>query len=181
MDSQQLHSSHNAVIGIATDIRKIATASLYEEVPLTITSLSMANAIIDGHLFRNTRGYLEKLVYQINVSYNNSCYDACALLIRKLVELLIEDIYESQGRVNEIINSKNNQLYGLGQLISKLMSDSHWKLNRHVEEGLNLIKIQGDKSAHNRRYNARKADIDKVQPFLRDLAEELLYLAKIRK
>lgn len=94
--------------------------------------------------------------------------------------MLIEDIYETHGRVSEIVNPHSNQLFGLGQLITTLMSDSHWKLNRYVEDGLDLIKTQGDKSAHNRRYNARKSDVDKVKPFLRDISEELLYLAKIK-
>lgn len=177
MDIQQLQGSYDVVASIANDIRQIATISLSEEIPVTFTS----NAIIDSNLFNGTRGYFKKLVYQINVSYNSSCYDACALLIRKLVELLIEDIYESQGRINDIVDPRNNQLLGLGKLISILVADSHWKLNRYVEDGLDLIKTQGDKSAHNRRYNARKSDIDKVQPFLRDISEELLYLAKIKE
>ena len=177
MDIQQLQCPYSIVQSIADDIKQITTISLVEEVPATLPS----DAIIDSDLFNDTRGYFKKLVYQINTSYSSSCYDACALLIRKLIELLIEDIYESHGRVNEIVNPHNNQLLGLGQLITTLISDDHWKLNRHVEEGLNLIKIQGDKSAHNRRYNAMKSDVDKLHPFLRDIFEELLYLANIKK
>lgn len=177
MDIQQLQRPYDIVQGIADDIKQITTISLDEEVPATFPS----DAIIDSNLFNDTRGYFKKLVYQINTSYSSSCYDACALLIRKLIELLIEDIYESHGRVSEIVNPHNSQLLGLAQLITTLMSDGHWKLNRHVEEGLDLIKTQGDKSAHNRRYNARKSDVDKLKPFLRDISEELLYLAKIKK
>lgn len=177
MDIQQVQNSYKIITNIASDLKEIATVSFVEDIPETLAS----NSIIDSTLFYDTRGYFKKLVYQINVSYKNSCYDATALLIRKLIELLIEDIYESQGRVNDILNPKINQLVGLGQLISILMADSYWKLNRHVEDGLNLIKNQGDKSAHNRRYNAKKQDIDKIQPYLRDIFEELLYLAKIKK
>ena len=172
MGNRQIQRPYDIVHGIADDIRQITTISLDEDVPTTVPS----DAIIDSNLFEDTRGYLKKLVYQINSSYSNSCYDACALLIRKLIELLIEDIYETHGRVSEIVNPHSNQLFGLGQLITTLMSDSHWKLNRYVEDGLDLIKTQGDKSAHNRRYNARKSDVDKVKPFLRDISEELLYL-----
>jgi len=177
MDIQQLRATYNFAANIAADIRQIETISLADEVPETFAS----DTLIDSNLFDKTRGYFKKLVYQINVSYNSSCYDACALLIRKLVELLIEDIYESQGRVSEIVNPNSKRLFGLGQLISTLMADNHWKLNQHVEAGLNIVKAQGDKSAHNRRYNARKSDIDKMQPFLRDISEELLYLAKIKE
>ena len=177
MNIEQIRCPYNIVHGIADDIRQITSISLDEEVPELLSS----DTIIDSRLFHDTRGYLQKLVYQINTSYHTLCYDACALLIRKLVELLIEDIYESHGRVGEIVNPHNNQLVGLSQLILTLISDNHWKLNRNVEDGLNVIKTQGDKSAHNRRYNARKSDVDKVKPYLRDIVEELLYLAKIKK
>lgn len=177
MDKNPLQIPYNIMSGIASDIKDITTVSLDEEIPTTFTS----DDVIEVDLFNNTRGYFKKLVYQINVSYSNLCYDATALLVRKLIELLIEDIYENQGRIKDILNPKSYQVFGLGQLISILMSDNHWKLNRHVEDGLNLIKTQGDKSAHNRRYNAKKSDIDKIQPYLRDISEELLYLARLKK
>lgn len=84
MGNRQIQRPYDIVHGIADDIRQITTISLDEDVPTTVPS----DAIIDSNLFEDTRGYLKKLVYQINSSYSNSCYDACALLIRKLIELL---------------------------------------------------------------------------------------------
>jgi len=42
------------------------------------------------------------------------------------------------------------------------------------------IKSLGDRSAHNRRYIAKKADVDKVIPGLRVLADDLLHLGKLK-
>lgn len=177
MNKTQIKESFNIAKQISDDIKGIQTISLDEEVPTTF----ITSDVIENSLFENTRGYYLKLVYQINTTYKNSCYDACALLTRKLIELMIEEIYESDGRVKDITYLENGQLFGLGQLISTLEADDNWKLNRNVEEGLNIIKAQGDKSAHNRRYNARKSDIDKLKPYLRDISEELLYLAQLLK
>ncbi len=162
---------------IAKDIKLLSTVKLMEEIPENIDE----NIIIDNAFFEKTRGYFKKLVYQINTSYKNECYDACALLIRKLVELMIEEVYENAGRVDEITFKESGQLFGLAMLITTVETDKHWKLNRSVIEGLNIIKEQGDKCAHNRRYNARKSDVEKVIPYLRDIFEELLYLAGIIK
>jgi len=44
-------------------------------------------------LFENTRGYLEKINHQINACYRNTCYDACAVMIRRLTEILIIEVF----------------------------------------------------------------------------------------
>ena len=84
MDIRQIQRPYDIVHGIADDIRQITTISLDEDVPTTVPT----DAIIDSNLFEDTRGYLKKLVYQINSSYSNSCYDACALLSKTYMKLM---------------------------------------------------------------------------------------------
>lgn len=48
-------------------------------------------------MVRGTRGYLEKLAHQINGTYANAWYDACAVMIRRFVETLIIEAYEAHG------------------------------------------------------------------------------------
>ena len=43
---------------------------------------------------RNTRGYLEKMVTQINGCYEHQWYDASSVMIRKLAECLIFLVYD---------------------------------------------------------------------------------------
>ena len=130
---------------IAADIEHIDISPSSDEVSVLVVG---DIELISSNLYAGTRGYYKKLVFQINTTYQSQCYDACAILIRKLVELLIIEIYENRGRVNEIVFQGNAQLFGLEQLISTLQKDTHWKLNRNVEYGLEKIKEQGDIRLH---------------------------------
>ncbi len=132
-------------------------------------------------MFKNTRGYLEKVVYQINSSYDNSCYDASAVMIRRLIEILIIEIYECNHIEYKIKNTAGDFLF-LDDLIDFFLSESTWNLSlsRNTKKGLKQLKALGDLSAHSRRYNANRHDLDKVINDLRVTAEELLYLAGLK-
>ena len=48
------------------------------------------------------KSYLVTVVIQANASYEARCYDACAVMIRKLVEILIIELYEADKKEAEI-------------------------------------------------------------------------------
>lgn len=136
-------------------------------------------AILPHSLFSGTRGYIECVVYQINASYSATCYDACAVMIRRLVEMLIIEVYEHHHRGTEIKDSDGNYVM-LDALIKRVL-DGSWSIGRATKSGLRKLKSFGDLSAHSRRYNARREYVDGVVVELRVICEELLYLAKLRK
>ena len=43
-----------------------------------------------------TRGYLERIAYQLNASYDHYLYDCCAVMCRRILETLIIEIYEKE-------------------------------------------------------------------------------------
>ena len=45
--------------------------------------------VLARSLVSNTRGYIERVVAQINGTYENGWYDGCAVMIRRLLETLI--------------------------------------------------------------------------------------------
>lgn len=149
--------------------------------PAPEISLYSGQSVLPLILVKNTRGYIEKLVYQINGCYDNAWYDACAVMIRRLVEVLIIEVYEKDKRISNITDSKRNTLYMLDGLITVLLNDSTWKLGRNTITGLPKIKNLGDKSAHTRRYNALRNDIDNVKSYLRDIVDELVNLAQLKR
>lgn len=130
-------------------------------------------------LVSKTRGYIQEIVLQANGCYEFRWFDACAVMIRKLVENLIIGVYEYQGRVPYIQGSDGNFLM-LGALIDRLLADSAFNLGRETKNGLPLIKAIGDRSAHNRHFMAKKPDVDKVIPYLRVMVPELLSHAGIK-
>jgi|SRR5581483_8337787 len=54
-------------------------------------------SVILMSLVRGTRGYIEKISNQINGAYENGWYDACAVMLRRLIETLIIETFEHHG------------------------------------------------------------------------------------
>jgi hypothetical protein len=121
--------------------------------------LPKSNTLFALYDFNDTRGYIEKVVQQINVSYDSQLYDCCAVMIRRLLETLIIEIYEGAGRADEIKNSDGHFMMFSG-LLSYLEADKKINLGRNTIFGLVDFKKIADSSAHNRRFNASKKNID---------------------
>jgi len=138
------------------------------------------DSVLPRDLFARSRGYIEKVVDQLNKSYDASLYDCTAVMARRLLETLIIEVYEHRGRANEI-NGRDGHFMMLNGLISFLESDGSIHLGRNAAKGLKDFKQLGDQSAHNRRFNANANDIDRVRDGLRVAAEELLHLAGLKK
>ena len=136
--------------------------------------------ILPQSLFKSTRGYLEIIVYQINTSYENTCYDACSVMIRRLIEILIIESYE-HNQIEHKIKNSNGDFFFLDDLIKSFFSESTWNPSRNTKRAMRNVKNLGDLSAHSRRYNANRNDLDKVINDLRVAAEELLYISGLRK
>lgn len=129
--------------------------------------------------FANTRGYIERVVNQINGSYEKGWFDCCAVMIRRLLETLIIETYE-KFKIADKIRDKNGDFFFLCDLISATLSEPAWNLTRISKQALPKLKLIGDLSAHSRRYNAHREDIDKISHDLRVVCQELLYLAGLK-
>lgn len=140
---------------------------------------SNANAVVPSILFKGTRGYLEKVANQANGAYSQGWFDASAVMIRRLLETLIIEAFEKHGRAAEIQNRDGDFLY-LRDLIAKTITCAAWNLSRNTKQALPRLKDVGDKSAHSRRFNAVRNDLDSIKADLRCVAEELLSLAGMR-
>src|SRR5688500_5047390 len=97
--------------------RALALAKLFAEsapdqhFPPSETPPPRLQPILPHSLFRNTRGYLEKISFQINATYEVASYDACAVMIRRLVEVLLIECFEAKGRAHIITNHSGDYLY----------------------------------------------------------------------
>lgn len=138
-----------------------------------------SDSVLPMELFAGTRGYIERVVDQINRAYDAELWDCSAVMCRRLLETLIIETYERSGRATEIKGS-DDQFMMLNGLITFVETDSSIHLGRNAAKGLKDFKQLGDLSAHNRRFNARRNDIDRVRDGLRVASEELLHLAGLR-
>lgn len=135
--------------------------------------------VLPFSLVKNTRGYLERVVHQINGSYENGWYDACAVMIRRLTETLIIEAFEHHKIDHKIKNSDGDFLY-LRELINKALAEKAWNLGRNAKQALPRLKDVGDQSAHNRRFLCQRQDIDKIIPDLRIVTQELIFIAGLK-
>lgn len=140
---------------------------------------SNLNAVVPSILFRGTRGYLERIANQANGAYSQGWFDASAVMIRRLLETLIIEAFEKHGRASEIQNQDGDFFY-LRDLIAQTVACTAWNLSRNTKKALPRLKDVGDKSAHSRRFNAVRNDLDSIRADLRGVAEELLSLAGMR-
>jgi len=134
------------------------------------------DTILARTLFSNTRGYIENVVRQINASFDVGLYDCCAVMCRRLLETLIIEVYEHVGRAADI-KGNDGHFFMFADLLRTISKDTAFNISRNAQRGLEDFKKLGDLSAHNRRFNAHKSDIEQIQNGLRVSSEELLHLA----
>lgn len=141
--------------------------------------LPESEQVLPHSVVKGTRGYIEKLVIQINGAYERGWFDACAVMIRRLLETLIIETFEHHKQAATVQNSSGDFLY-LKDLITKTLAEPGWNLGRNTKSALPRLKDIGDKSAHSRRFIAHRADIESVIPDLRVVVQELVYLAGLK-
>jgi len=156
-------------------IRATARAALDEKfLPfLAQRPIPVSSSVVPADLFAGRWSYVERVVAQLNASYDASLYDCSAVMCRRLVETLLIEVFEMLDRANEI-KAPDGQFFMLAGLVAVAASDSGLSLGRNSKQALKALKELGDLAAHNRRFNARKSDIDSVKSGLRIVAEELL-------
>jgi hypothetical protein len=141
--------------------------------------LAETQPVILLSLVRGTRGYIERVSNQINGTYENGWYDACAVMIRRLIETLIIEVFERHGIEAKIKNGNGDFLY-LRDLIDKMLSETAWNLSRNAKQSLPKLKDVGDKSAHSRRFVAQRGDLQPLLADIRTVTQELLFLAGLK-
>lgn len=170
----------NRAITEAAGLAKALQDAVNETVrPPSETAPSVAEPVVYMALVRGTRGYLEKISHQINGTYASGWYDACAVMIRRLVETLIIETFEAH-KLEAKIKDANGDYFMLRDLVAQTISEGSWTLGRAVKKALPKLKDVGDKSAHSRRFVAHREDVDGIAGDLRLVVQELIYLSKLK-
>jgi hypothetical protein len=131
--------------------------------------------VLPSAVLRNSPKYLRRILLQANGSYLEGWFDASAVMLRRLVESLVIELYERTNRSDEI--RKDGEYLMLAGLVGKLLAQPHWTLSREVRRGLPELKLLGDRSAHTRHYLATRPDIDSLKNALRVTTDFLVHQA----
>ncbi len=129
-------------------------------------------------LAQANRGYITAIGRQINGCSQNEWYDGCAVMMRRLLEISINESYEAKGIATKIKSADGNYLH-LTDLISAALSEPKLSLSRNAKKALPRLRDIGHMSAHGRYFLARREDVEKLQPQFRVVIEEFLHHAAL--
>lgn len=138
------------------------------------------DTIIPSSLYLGTRGFIENISKQINASFENNIFDGCAVLMRRLLEILLILTYERLQIENEIKDS-NGDYVMLEYIIGNTKNNSILNLSRNSKKIIEVFRVLGNFAAHKIYFNCKRADIEKVALEYRALIEELLYKSGLKK
>jgi hypothetical protein len=168
------------------DVRKLLASAKAMKVlvdaelgPPAEGTASPGEQVVLRSLVRGTRSYIERVANQANGAYEMGWYDACAVMIRRLLETLIIEAFEKAKLAAKIQNSGGDFVY-LRDLIDACMNEPSWNLSRNCKAAMPRLKDIGDKSAHSRRYNAHKGDVQPLLGDVRVVVQELLSLSGLK-
>ena len=127
-------------------------------------------------LNQTKRGYLVTIGRQMNGCYQAGWFDACAVMMRRLLEIAIIEAFEGKQIANKIKDADGNWTgWYIG--IFGLVAETAWNLSKNTKKYLPQLRDAGHASAHGRHYHAKRDDIDRIQPWCRVVIEEFLHIA----
>jgi hypothetical protein len=154
--------------------------NLYPEIKVNNEVIIASDEILPDSLLSNTRGYLEKIAKQINGSYEHNFNDGCAVLMRRLIEILLILTYQHHNKQSDI-QELNGDYKNLSFIINYTKSNNQFHFSKSVIECLDIFRVIGNFSAHRIEYNCLKKEIKDVSKEYRATIEELLYKSGIKK
>lgn len=160
-------------------LKTLAAETQEVRLPPEQGAVSPAERVLPISVVRGTRSYLETLTHQVNGSYEHGWYDACAVLMRRLLESLIIEVFEERQLAGKIKTASGNFL-PLDGLVGKLLGEPAWNLSRVTKRVLPNVKELGDNSAHVRRFVAHRRDIDNLKTGFRTAVQELIEVGGLR-
>jgi hypothetical protein len=149
-------------------------------------SLSEKSQVVEDHgtilpesLYGNTRGYIENLAKQINRSYEENIFDGCAVLMRRLEEVLLVLSYEHLG-IQATIKDGSDNYFLLERIVSDAANNPKLGLSRNSKKDMDTFRELGNYSAHKVTYTCKREFIKEKIDAYRALVDELLHKAGIR-
>jgi hypothetical protein len=135
--------------------------------------------LLDTTITHELPSYIQRVAAQADGAYQYGWYDASAVMLRKLVESVIIECFESANLESSIKDQAGNYRR-LGELVDAFKNETSWNTSRNVRVALprlSAIKELGDLAAHSRRFVATKQDLSKFIKDLRLVVQELAYIA----
>ncbi len=130
------------------------------------------NELLEEVKFCGKRPFLTKLIQQINFCYGHNCYDACAVLMRRLFEVLLVLTYQNKG-VEADIQKTDGSHKMLEGIVKDAVQNQSLGIPSRISKNFDAFREVGNNSAHSITYTAGKLDIDNIVRDYRVMLEDL--------
>lgn len=137
------------------------------------------DSVIPELLLQKERAFIKSLIRQVNASYENNIFDGCAVLMRRLLEILLILSYQ-ELKIESVIQDATGQFKQLNSIIDDAETNKTLALSRNTRESLDTFRKIGNFSAHKIYYNASRKSIEGIILDYRATIEELLYKSNLR-
>ncbi|MBU0508028.1 DUF4145 domain-containing protein [bacterium] len=142
--------------------------------PSQSTDKTLDGALFPQSLLAETkRGYVITIGRQMNGCFAAGWYDACAVMMRRLLECAIIESFE-QLKLSATIRDTNGNYLQLSDLVNAALNERQLTLSRNAKKHLPELRDVGHLSAHGRHFTAQKDDIERVRLGCRIVIEEFL-------
>lgn len=181
---QKLRASGNTVRGQRGGYRlNLAFVTAMDKVHPQL--LEKSEEIIDHETilveaeYKVGRTYIESLAKQINRAYEENIFDGCAVLMRRLLEVMLILAYRKLG-IESAIQEPEGGHKMLEGIINDAKTNGTLKLSRNSKEMLEVFRKLGNFSAHKIEYTCHR---QYIQPHIMDyrgIITELIHKAGLR-
>ena len=138
------------------------------------------DSVVAESLLHEKRAFISSLIRQINASYENNIFDGCAVLMRRLIEILLILAYQA-NHIESTIQDSDGAFKQLNSIIDDAKTNKTLAFSRNTKESLEKFRKLGNFSAHKIYYNAVRRSIEEEILDFRAVVEELLYKANLRR
>lgn len=146
----------------------------------SVYALELALAVTAGvylpehsDLFAGKDRYLRDITVEVNTAFRNGAYNACSVLLRRLLETLIIKAHTRNGTV-AMAQDANGEFHHLTRLIDDVTNNRLFGLSRNAYDAMPELKRLGDWGAHNPNVLVRVTDLEPLKANARLCFEELL-------
>ena len=142
--------------------------------------ISQEGTIIPNTITNGLPKPIKSLAWQINASFENHLFDCCAVVMRRLMEVLLVLTYQNYEIESEIMDSSGNRHIALEKIINNAIQNTKLSLSANARKDMHLFRDLGNYSAHKIWYNCTQQDIQSNAMKYRVLIEELIYKSGLR-
>lgn len=134
--------------------------------------IESSSELIDECKFCGKRSFLTKIIKQINHTYGKNCFDACAVLMRRLFEILLILAYQNNGIESDIMRPDGTHMM-LEGIVKDALQNKKLGLPARISKHFEAFREVGNNSAHSITYTAGQKDITDIQRDFRVMMEDL--------